>query len=48
MASTIFFVNQKGDEVMSRQYRGDVSKASMDAFRHKVCLALYVECQFCF
>lgn len=34
MASTIFFVNQKGDEVVSRHYRNDVAKSAMDAFRY--------------
>lgn len=42
MASAVFFVNQKGDEVMARHYRGDVTKASMDAFRHKVMTNAYV------
>lgn len=36
MASTVFFVNQKGDEVVSRHYRNDVSKAALDAFRNRV------------
>lgn len=36
MASTIFFVNQKGEEVVSRHYRNDITKTSMDAFRQKI------------
>jgi len=36
MASTIFIVNQKGDEVMSRHYRNDVPKSAFDAFRNKI------------
>eukprot|EP01038_Epipyxis_sp_PR26KG_P010784 gene10784-14480_t len=36
MASVIFFVNQKGDEVVSRHFRADVSKSSMDSFRSKI------------
>ena len=36
MASCIFFVNQKGEEVVSRHYRSDVSKVVIDLFRSKV------------
>lgn len=36
MASIVLFVNQKGEEVVSRSYRGDVSKSSIDAFRRKI------------
>jgi AP-2 complex subunit mu-1 len=36
MASTIFFVNQKGDEIVSRHFRSDIPKSSMDSFRTKV------------
>ena len=36
MASCIFFVNQKGEEVVSRHYRSDVSKIVIDLFRSKV------------
>jgi hypothetical protein len=36
MASAILFINQKGDEVMSRHYRTDISKTSIDNFKHKV------------
>jgi AP-2 complex subunit mu-1 len=36
MASTIFFVNSKGDEVVSRHYRTDVTKSSIDSFRSKI------------
>lgn len=36
MASTIFIVNQKGEEVVTRHYRGDISKSSIDAFCSKV------------
>ena len=36
MASTIFIVNQRGEEVVSRHYRGDIPKSAMDAFRHQV------------
>ena len=36
MASWCGFINQKGEEVVSRSYRGDVSKASIDAFRRKI------------
>jgi len=36
MASTVFFVNQKGEEVVSRHFRTDVTKSSMDAFRNKI------------
>eukprot|EP01040_Poterioochromonas_malhamensis_P021079 gene21079-25339_t len=36
MASTVFFVNSKGDEVVSRHYRADVTKSSIDSFRSKV------------
>uniref|UniRef100_A0A7S0STP4 MHD domain-containing protein n=1 Tax=Chromulina nebulosa TaxID=96789 RepID=A0A7S0STP4_9STRA len=36
MASTIFIVNQKGDEVIARHYRFDITKSSMDTFRNKI------------
>lgn len=36
MAAVIFIVNQRGDEVISRHFRGDVSKSSMDSFRNKI------------
>eukprot|EP01031_Cornospumella_fuschlensis_P037732 gene37732-45840_t len=36
MASTVFFVNQKGDEVVSRHFRTDINRTAMDAFRSKV------------
>ena len=36
MASTIFVVNQKGEEVISRHYRSDIPKASIDVFRSKI------------
>lgn len=36
MASVVLFVNQKGEEVVSRSYRGDVSRSSIDAFRRKI------------
>jgi len=36
MASLILFVNQKGEEVVSRHYRSDISKAAIDAFRSQV------------
>ena len=39
MASTIFFVNLKGDEVVSRHFRNDISKQAMDAFRNKIVIA---------
>lgn len=36
MASTLIIVNQKGEEVISRHYRSDIPKASIDAFRTKI------------
>jgi len=36
MASTVFFVNSKGDEVVSRHFRTDVTKTSIDSFRNKI------------
>jgi len=36
MASVIFFVNQKGEEVVARHFRNDVTKGALDAFRDKV------------
>lgn len=36
MASSIFFVNQKGEEVVGRHYRNDISKSLMDSFRNKI------------
>lgn len=36
MASTIFLVNQRGEEVVSRHFRGDVTKSALDSFRSKV------------
>lgn len=36
MASVVLFVNQKGEEVVSRIYRGDVTRSSVEAFRRKV------------
>eukprot|EP01041_Mallomonas_annulata_P001485 gene1484-2855_t len=36
MASAIFFVNQKGEQLVSRHYRGDVSRISLDSFRSRV------------
>ncbi len=36
MASAIFIVNQRGEEVMCRYYKNDITKASMDTFRNKV------------
>ncbi len=36
MASVIFFVNQKGEEVVARHFRHDVTKVALDAFRDKV------------
>ena len=36
MASSIFFCSQKGEEIVSRHYRSDISKAAFDAFRNKV------------
>lgn len=36
MASVVLFVNQKGEEVVSRAYRGDVSKSSIETFRRNV------------
>jgi hypothetical protein len=35
MASCIMFCNQKGDEVVSRHYRNDVSKTAIDTFRYE-------------
>jgi AP-2 complex subunit mu-1 len=39
MASTIFVVNQKGEEVVARHYRSDIPKNAMDSFRAKVIAA---------
>ena len=39
MASTIFFVNLKGEEVVSRHFRNDISKQAMDAFRNQIVIA---------
>ena len=36
MASTILFVNQKGEEVVARHFRNDVTRSAIDAFRNKV------------
>lgn len=36
MASTLIIINQKGEEVISRHYRSDIPKASIDAFRSKI------------
>lgn len=36
MASSIILVNQKGEEVISRHYRSDIPKASIDAFCSKI------------
>jgi len=36
MASMIFIANQKGEEVVSRSYRSDITKSSCDAFRSKI------------
>lgn len=36
MASSIILVNQKGEEVISRHYRSDIPKASIDVFRSKI------------
>jgi len=36
MASAVFFVNQRGEEIVSRHYRSDISRTSIDAFRSQV------------
>jgi AP-2 complex subunit mu-1 len=36
MISAIFLVNQKGEVVVNRLYRDDVSRSMVDTFRHKV------------
>ena len=36
MTSAVFFVNQKGDEIVARHYRNEISKASIDVFRNKI------------
>ena len=36
MASIVFMVNQKGEELAARHYRGDVSRSSIEHFRNKV------------
>lgn len=38
MASVIFFANQKGEEVVSRHFRSDVSQSSVDSFRDKIII----------
>jgi len=37
MISGLFFVNQKGEIIISRLYRDDVSVAAANAFRTQVC-----------
>lgn len=39
MASVIFVVNQKGEEVMCRAYKNDVTKSAMDNFRNKIIVS---------
>ena len=39
MASTIFFVNLKGEEVVSRHFRNDIPKQAIDAFRNEIVIA---------
>lgn len=36
MASTVLFVNQKGEEVVARHFRNDVPRTAIDTFRNKV------------
>lgn len=36
MASCIFFANQKGDQLMTRHFRADISKMSVDGFRSRI------------
>jgi AP-2 complex subunit mu-1 len=36
MASSIYIVNQKGEELAARHYRADISRSSFDNFRNKV------------
>lgn len=36
MASAIFFVNQKGEEVVTRHFRSDIPKSSIDEFCKKI------------
>lgn len=36
MASAIFMVNQKGEQLISRHYRGDVTRLSVDGFRSRI------------
>ena len=40
MISMIMVLNQKGDVMISRQYRDDVSRAAADSFRLQVRLVI--------
>jgi AP-2 complex subunit mu-1 len=40
MISMIMVLNQKGDVMISRQYRDDVSRAAADSFRLQVSLVI--------
>lgn len=39
MASVVFFVNLKGDEIVARHFRHDVPKSAMDSFREKIIIS---------
>mmetsp|Transcript_15329 Transcript_15329/g.16072 ORF Transcript_15329/g.16072 Transcript_15329/m.16072 type:complete len:434 (+) Transcript_15329:28-1329(+) len=38
MASAIFMINQKGEPVVSRHFRTDITKTSIDSFRTKIIM----------
>ena len=40
MASSLMFINMRGEEVMARHYRGGISKSATDNFRHKVLIII--------
>lgn len=39
MASAIFIINQKGESLVARHFRSDISKTSCDAFRNQVIVS---------
>mmetsp|Transcript_3750 Transcript_3750/g.5813 ORF Transcript_3750/g.5813 Transcript_3750/m.5813 type:complete len:434 (-) Transcript_3750:141-1442(-) len=39
MASAVFMINQKGEPVISRHFRTDIPKTSIDTFRNKIIIS---------
>mmetsp|Transcript_14739 Transcript_14739/g.22223 ORF Transcript_14739/g.22223 Transcript_14739/m.22223 type:complete len:434 (+) Transcript_14739:120-1421(+) len=39
MASAVFMINQKGEPVISRHFRTDIPKTSIDSFRNKIIIS---------